>query len=61
MFFIISGYPSPKYILCQDNVCRIKVSKDFPDDIISGDHDHLTAQAFEFLFRDVRATAVIKP
>lgn len=54
-------YLSLQDLLCQDNGCRIKVSEDIPDGLIASDHDHLTAQASEFLFRDLRAAAVVKP
>ena len=52
---------APVDLLCEKNTCRIKVSDHIPDGLIASDHDHFTAQGSEFLFKDVRAEAVVKP
>lgn len=42
-------------LLCDDGGCLIRVSEEIPDGLVTSDHDHLTAQASEFVFRKLAA------
>jgi len=44
-------YIEPIEYLCRESECLVRVSNDIPAGLIASDHDHMTAQASVFLFR----------
>ncbi|WP_390115869.1 SGNH hydrolase domain-containing protein [Chromobacterium vaccinii] len=52
------GYVSPLDIFCRGDKCRVKVSDEIPEGLIASDHDHMTAKASIFFFKDVRASHI---
>lgn len=45
------AYLSPVQVLCEGDLCLVRVSNSLPEGLIASDHDHFTQDASEFLFR----------